>query len=35
MGLIKSLISSTSSTFGDQFKEFVVCPTVNNDVIIQ
>ena len=35
MGLIKSLISSTSSTFGDQFKEFVVCPTVNNDIIIQ
>ena len=35
MGLIKAITSSTSSAFGDQFKEFVECPQVNNDVIIQ
>ena len=35
MGLIKAILSSTSSAFGDQFKEFVECPQINNDVIIQ
>lgn len=35
MGLIKAALSATSSSFGDQFKEFVECPTVANDVIIQ
>ena len=35
MGLIKALTSSVSSGLGDQFKEFVSCPTVSNDVIIQ
>ena len=35
MGLIKALTSSVSSGFGDQFKEFVSCPTIDNDVIIQ
>lgn len=35
MGLIKALTSSTSSSLGDQFKEFVTCPNINNDVIIQ
>jgi membrane protease subunit (stomatin/prohibitin family) len=35
MGLIKALTSSTSSSLGDQFKEFVECPQVDNDVIIQ
>ena len=35
MGLIKALTSSTSSVFGDQFKEFVECPQIANDVIIQ
>ena len=35
MGLIKAAISATSSAFGDQFKEFIECPTVANDVIIQ
>lgn len=35
MGLIKAALSSVSSGFGDQFKEFVECPQVENDVIIQ
>lgn len=35
MGLIKSALSATSSSFGDQFKEFVECPQIDNDVIIQ
>lgn len=34
MGLIKSLTSSVSSALGDQFKEFVTCPTASNDVLI-
>ena len=34
MGLIKALTSSVSSGLGDQFKEYVTCPTVDNDVII-
>ena len=35
MGLIRALLSSTSSSLGDQFKEYVTCPEVANDVIIQ
>lgn len=35
MGLIKALVSSASSTLGDQFKEFVTCPTIDKDVLIQ
>ena len=35
MGLIKALVSATSSTLGDQFKEFVTCPAIDKDVIIQ
>lgn len=35
MGLIRAAVSATSSAFGDQFKEFVTCPQVANDVIIQ
>lgn len=35
MGLIKALISSTSSAFGDQFKEFVTCPSIDNNVVVQ
>ncbi len=35
MGLIKSLIGSTSSALGDQFKEFVTCPAMDNGVLIQ
>lgn len=34
MGLIKALVSSTSSALGDQFKEFVTCPSVDNNVLI-
>lgn len=35
MGLIKAITSSVSSGLGDQFKEFVVCPEVANNVLIQ
>ena len=35
MGLIKALTSSTSSVLGDQFKEYIECPRVDNNVIIQ
>ena len=35
MGLIRALVSSTGSALGDQFKEFVTCPNVDNNVIIQ
>lgn len=35
MGLIKALTSSTSSVFGDEFKEYIECPEVDNNVIIQ
>jgi membrane protease subunit (stomatin/prohibitin family) len=35
MGLIKAATSSVSSGLGDQFKEFVTCPEIEKDVIIQ
>ena len=35
MGLMKAALNSISSGFGDQFKEFVECPQVENNVIIQ
>ena len=35
MGLIKAIANATSTAIGDQFKEFVECPQVANDVIIQ
>ena len=35
MGLIKAVTSSVSSGFGDQFKEFIDCPAVGGNVIIQ
>lgn len=35
MGLIKALTSSVSSGLGDQFKEFITCPEMDNNVIIQ
>lgn len=35
MGLIKAITSATSSTFGDQFKEFVKCPEIDKNVLIQ
>lgn len=34
MGLIKALTSSTGGVLGDQFKEFVTCPTVESNVLI-
>ena len=35
MGLIKAVTSSVSSGFGDQFKEFIDCPEVAGNVLIQ
>ena len=35
MGLIKAVTSSVSSGFGDQFKEFIECPEVEGNVLIQ
>ena len=35
MGLIKAAIDATRTSIGDQFKEFVTCPSTGNDVIIQ
>lgn len=35
MGLIRAMGSSLSSTLGDQFKEYIECPVIDNNVIIQ
>ena len=35
MGLIKALTGATSTALGDQFKEFVNCPTIEKNVLIQ
>lgn len=35
MGLIKATAVAVSKTVGDQFKEFVTCPTIEKNVIIQ
>lgn len=35
MGLIKAFSTSKSSTLGDQFKEYVTCPTMDNGVLVQ
>lgn len=35
MGLIKAMTSSVSSSLGDQFKEFVICPEMDQNVLIQ
>lgn len=35
MGLIKALSSATTTALGDQFKEFVNCPTISKNVLIQ
>lgn len=35
MGLIKAATSSLSSGIGDQFKEFVTCPEIDKNVLIQ
>ncbi len=34
MGLIKSLVTSTRTTFGDQWKEFFYCEALPNDVLV-
>ncbi len=35
MGLIKALTTSVSSALGDQFKEYVSCPTMTDGVLVQ
>lgn len=35
MGLIKAITTAASSALGDQFKEFVTCPTLAKNVLIQ
>jgi membrane protease subunit (stomatin/prohibitin family) len=35
MGLIKALTSATSSSLGDQFKEYVTCPSIEKNFLIQ
>ena len=35
MGLIKATTSSISQGLGDQFKEFIVCPEIEENVLIQ
>lgn len=35
MGLIKAFTSATSQALGDQFKEFVTCPEIDKNVLIQ
>ena len=35
MGLIKALVNATSSTLGDQFKEYVTCPQTPKNFLIQ
>lgn len=35
MGLIKAFTQSTSSSLGDQFKEYVTCPTMESGVLVQ
>jgi membrane protease subunit (stomatin/prohibitin family) len=35
MALIKALTSAATTALGDQFKEYVTCPTTENNVIIQ
>lgn len=33
MGLIKAAISSVGGTFADQWKEFIYCDSIPNDVL--
>ncbi len=35
MGLIKAFTSSVSSALGDQFKEYISCPEMDSDVLVQ
>ena len=34
MGLLKAFTQGVSSSFGDQFKEMVVCPEIEKNVLI-
>ncbi len=34
MGLIKAAISSVGSTFADQWKEFIYCDSIANDILV-
>ncbi len=34
MGLIRSLVTATGTTFGDQWKEFFYCESLPNDVLV-
>ena len=33
MGLLRAATTSVASGFGDQFKEFVTCPTIEKNVL--
>lgn len=35
MGLIKAFTSSVGSSLGDQFKEYVTCPSIDSNVLVQ
>lgn len=35
MGLLRAATTSVASGFGDQFKEFITCPTIEKNVLIQ
>ena len=35
MGLIKAFSTSKSSVLGEQFKEYVTCPTMDKGVLVQ
>ena len=35
MGLIRAVVQATSSTFADQWKEFVYCDAMDQDVLVQ
>ncbi len=35
MGLIKATVNAATTALGDQFKEFVTCPQVANNVLVQ
>ena len=35
MGLIKAALNAATTGIGDQFKEYITCPTIEGDVLIQ
>lgn len=35
MGLIKAALNAATTGIGDQFKEYITCPTIEKDVLIQ